>query len=241
MPSPLRRTRPLLAVPVVLALLALVLAGCGSEEKPETTGNATTSESASPKPKPKPKPSATDGGAAIGEKARRDAARGYSVVGVRRDDRLNVRKTPSTKAPIVARLAPLTQALVPVGKEKRVGDARWQQIRVGEVRGWVNKQYVAHLGRATGHTRMLRQTPIGESRVALAVNAARELGYKTTPVVVKIKHPVVVVDLLEEGDDSVRGARLRLVIEYGEAGFQVSQAASRPICVRGVSAEGLCL
>lgn len=229
MPSPLR-----FSLPAAALLLAGVLAGCGSAEPSASTPGETASTSPTTSPTTSPK-----AGASITEGARRSTTGEYSVVGVRRGTKLAVRKAAGSGAPVVGRLAPMTHKIVPVGAPKTAGDAVWQKVRAGRVTGWVDASHLAQFGKATRHPELV-QTPIGETRVALARNAARQLGLTGPLVVAKAKHPVVILDHFGEGDDSVRGQRLRVVVMFGEAGFQVQEAASRPICARGAS-KGLCL
>lgn len=212
MRSPLR-----LLVP---ALVLLVLSGCGSAPSAEQSGKQPTK----------------DAKASISEGARRLAEPTLSVVGVARRDRLNVRATPAAGAMVVARLRPLTHGLAPTGKEK----AGWVQVRVSGRTGWVKAQYVGYLGQATDYAAKVPALDIAATRREVAAKAAAALGLGKNPVFVRVDHPIVVVDLLGAEDDSVAGARLRIVLEYGEAGFQVKEAASRPICARGVTPAGVC-
>lgn len=236
MPSPLRFSLP------AALLTSVLLAGCGAAEPsagPATDGTPPATPSATP---PEPTPTKTTSPRADGstsERASPSAAGGYSVVGVRRGTRLEVRKAAGSGSPVVGRLAPMAHNLVPVGAPKSAGDTLWQKVRAGRVTGWVDSSHLAQFGKATVHPE-LAQTPIGETRVALARNAARQLGLTGPLVVAKARHPVVILDHFGEGDDSVRGQRLRVVVMFGEAGFQVKEAASRPICARGAS-KGLCL
>lgn len=218
MPSPLR-----FSLPAVTVLVAGLLAGCGSAETPSGSSAPTQ-----------------DAGASISEPARR-AAGSASTVGVARGDRLNVRKSASPGAPVLARLAPVSHQVVVTGKEKTVGDELWREVRVKSVRGWVNARYLGYLGKASSHADLIGSLDIGATRVEVARKAANALGLARPRVVVKAAHPVVILDVLGEEDDAVRGSRLRVKVGYGEAGFQVRELHTRPICARGLSAEGLCL
>lgn len=230
---PRTNTGPLRSVfPALLATSVLFLGGCGS-------AGPVAKESPSQAPTSTESPKEAKASISQGVQARRRATgpAQLSVVRVQRGDRLNVRSAPVADAKVVKRLRPQTYGLVPTGEEK----AGWLQVRIAGATGWVKREYVGYIGAATSHATRVPALDIAATRRELAAKAATALGLGSSPVFVRVKHPVVVVDLLGEGDDSVAGTRLRIVLEFGEAGFQVKEAASRPICSRGLTPEGLCL
>lgn len=212
-PGPLRST-----LTAVAAVPVLFLGACGS---------------ASPGHQAPTK----DAGASISQGAKAAPGATLSVVGVGRGDQLNVRAHPSAGAPVVARLAPIHTGLVPTGRTR----SGWAQVREGQVTGWVKAGYVGYLGKPTDHRAQVAGLDIAPTRRELAVKAARALGLGDKVTVVRIAPKVAVVDVTGAGDDSVAGTRLRIVITMGEAGFQVAEAVSRPICSRGVTRSGDCI
>lgn len=213
---------------LVPALLGSLLAACGAD------GSAEERETLSRKAP-----------TSIGSAARDRPSDGWSVVGVARGDRLNVRRTPGVEGAVVARLAPMASGLRATGRSQRVGAERWMQVRVDGARGWANARYLARLGTATSATRDFRTVSASPTRLALARAVARRWAASAEgparPVVVRVDDRAIILDVFGAGDDSVSGARLRVVSEMGEAGFLVGRVSAAPMCVRGVTPEGLCV
>lgn len=165
----------------------------------------------------------------------------FSVVGVAHDDKLNVRRTPSARAKVIGRLAPLARRVEVTGKTR----GSWRQVRIGDRVGWVHGRYLAPIGRPVGMTERAREVGIAPTRVSLArkVVASQAPGTEGRlfgPVLVSQRGNRMVVDLLGYQDDALVGERFRLVIRPGEAGFMIRSAAALPICARGVDRNGLC-
>jgi len=67
----------------------------------------------------------------------------YRVVGVANNDLLNVRKGPSTDAPLVAVLVPGTTGIEVIHYQEIPGQSPWALIRHGANEGWVNSRYLS--------------------------------------------------------------------------------------------------
>ncbi len=66
----------------------------------------------------------------------------FSVTNVASDDHLNVRAEPSHTAPIVGSLKFNAVSIAATGETRKVGNATWVEIFIGETIGWVNSAYL---------------------------------------------------------------------------------------------------
>ncbi|MFW2380970.1 MAG: SH3 domain-containing protein [Acidimicrobiales bacterium] len=155
-------------VVIVLALLASVFAGCGSEgnqsattstaattilpdDSSTTTSDTTTGDTTSTTTGTTvPETTGTTGqpttslpGTEVEMFARPGDVLG--VVGVAHDDVLNIRSGPGVGFEIMATLNPTDEA-VATGRARQVPGAFWYQVEVDEGIGWANMRFLAYLG-----------------------------------------------------------------------------------------------
>jgi hypothetical protein len=67
----------------------------------------------------------------------------YRVIGVSRDDYLNVREGAGSNYPVIATLEPDTGGIVLGTKRVANGETTWQEISIRGHSGWVNADYIA--------------------------------------------------------------------------------------------------
>lgn len=254
---------------------ALVLAGCGGDGDASTTtttttaasavtttttttttpatttssapdGSTTTATTEPPGSDPAPAPEDLPGepfdlfpyeGAALG------------VVGVDRDDVLNVRVGPGTNFTIGSELEPTATGFVATGRNRRVDDQIWAEIDVDGTTGWVNARYVLQPGSVTDITAELDPGLGGETMLDLG-RAVADTQASTEPAsrIVVVDGPEVgdlgevTVDVIGLGDDSLGGVRLHVFgapAAGGEA-FVLRTVEQTLLCSRGVTGDGLC-
>lgn len=87
----------------------------------------------------------------------------YAVIGVTRDDVLNIRAEPNASAPIVGTLSPVAQDIT-ISAETRSLTSTWVEVRQGDVVGWVNAAYLA---RQIGSTNLAIADTALEALIAL--------------------------------------------------------------------------
>jgi Bacterial SH3 domain len=73
----------------------------------------------------------------------------YRVIGVSRDDYLNVREGARSNYPVIATLEPGTGGIVLGTKRVANGETTWQEISIRGHSGWVNADYIALETQAT--------------------------------------------------------------------------------------------
>jgi uncharacterized protein YgiM (DUF1202 family) len=73
----------------------------------------------------------------------------YRVIGVSRDDYLNVREGAGSNYPVIATLEPGTGGIVLGTKRVANGETTWQEISIRGHSGWVNADYIALETQAT--------------------------------------------------------------------------------------------
>ncbi|MDP3969671.1 MAG: SH3 domain-containing protein [Nocardioides sp.] len=252
------RSRRLVPV-VVLACLALV--GCSTDEpdarsgdEPSVSPSATPSEPApeeSPTASEDPEATPEETGSAPEEPAQaRPAALGdLAVVGVDRDDVLNVRSGPGAGNPVVARLAPTATGFTATGRTRdHNGGARWTEVETGGTTGWVNARYLALIGETEDVTSMfpdpVRARTMGRLGVAMLDRLYPD---PPRPSLVVVQGPErgdlteLVVDVIGIGDDSAIGWRWRLFAQSDGDRFVLRTVEETMLCSRDVTDEGLCL
>ncbi len=210
----------------LIALLAglFLLTACSSEDPGPATSRTTDSVA--------PSPSAKSTGVTPG---------GLAVVGVRFDDKLNVRRTPSATAAVLGRLAPLTSGVQATGQRS----GAWVQVRVPAGKGWVHGRYLGTLAEPVDVTSEARGVGIAPTRKALLRQVATQQaesgdGTLVGPVLVARKGNTLTGDVLGYADDAIAGERFKIVVVPGEAGFEVTSATATAICARGVDSAGMC-
>lgn len=243
---------------VVLACLALV--GCGTDEPAARSGDDSSADSSASPSEPAPEDTPSETGDAEDTPAGSGAAGGAGqtsppalgdlvVVGVERDDVLNVRSSPGADNAVVAELAPTAAGFTATGRTRDLsGGARWTQIETRRATGWVNARYVALIGQTEDVTSMFpdpvrARTP---GRLATAM-VDRLYPDPPRPSVVVVDGPrrgdltELVVDVVGIGDDSATGWRWRLFADTVGAGVRLRSVEETVLCSRDVTDEGLCL
>lgn len=235
---------------MVIAMLALALAGCadpapvGSPD-PETPSPTPTPTVTEPVEEPEELP-----GEAIDWGPQDGAV--LAVVGVAADDVLNLRDGPGVGFDVVAELAPLEDDVVATGRARQIeGSAVWVEAAAGGATGWANYAYLAYLGQVDDITSRLG-TPAGGSELVDVADAvvrqwsgeAEEGEARRTVTVVDGPHygdlGEITVDVLGMGDDSVLGTRLHIFASPDGGRFTARTVEATVLCARGVT-EGLCL
>lgn len=231
-------------------------AGADDEESEEDTDDDNGGSSANGQPDVPGEP--LDFGPAKGTK--------LIVVGVMYDDTLNFRVDPSPKATIVSTAAPLASAdIVAAGEAWSAPGGVWWKVSIGGNDAWANQKFLGMEGNVINELDAveadLGTLEFGDLReAALTVANSRASDSDPTSRVQFAEEPLafdtatgsVVVDVLDLGDDSVKGERLRIWVEniYDESsgdegaqdliGVEVISVEATSICGRGVSDEGLC-
>ena len=176
-----------------------------------------------------------------------------SVVGVDRDDVLNVREAPGTDRDVIATLTPTADDVVTTGAARSLPRSIWYEIEVGDGTGWVSSSFLALPGVVDDVTSQvvadLGEIPVAETLVDLGeVVAATRASEDVEPRIVVSVGPTVgdlgeiTMDVLGLADDAVAGERLHVFAEEDESGesFSLRSVEATTLCFRGVSDEGLC-
>lgn len=242
----------------VLAVACLVLVGCSGEDPeeragddPSATPSATPSEpaaeetpTASDEPEPTPGETGTTAAGPGGAPSVGDLA----VVGVERDDVLNVRRAPGAGSAKVAELAPTAAGFTATGQSRDLSGGRWTEIETEGATGWVNARYLALVGQTEDVTAMFAEPVRARSMARLGVLMVDRLyPDPPRPSVVVVDGPrrgdltEMVVDVVGIGDDSATGWRWRLFAEVDGDGFRLRTVEETTLCSRDVTDEGLCL
>ena len=187
-----------------------------------------------------------------------------AIVGVAFDDSLNFRAEPSPDADVLASFGPLSEDLdtSALGEAWAAPSGVWWKVNVAGTEAWANQAFLGSLGSSiNGYDQLSAELDVFEyetiEAAALAVAALRSSEDPESRVVLA-SEPLafetggfVVVDVLDLGDDSVKGERIRVDVqtvfdeESGEEGaqdvdyFRIVDIELTPICGRGVS-DGLC-
>ncbi len=184
----------------------------------------------------------------------------FTVVGVRWDDDLNFRSGPGTSNDVLANVVSLTNehTIVGLGQAWQLENSIWWKVSVDGTEAWASQRYLAAPGlqdsvfdEVAAQLGILKFETLQD--MADAVAATRETG-GPEPRVVVVGEPlvfetggIITIDVLDYGDDALKGERLRLeaAAALGEGDdpvveFFVLEGVERTIlCQRGVSG-GLC-
>lgn len=254
-------------MPRVLAALTvtcLVLAGCGTDDEGDAAPSTTT-EGTLPAESTSSSTTTTTEAAATDPAADPDDLPGevlemfpyedanLAVVGVDRDDVLNLRVGPGVDYAVAAELSPIATGLIASGHNRMIGGAIWVEVTVDGETGWVNNSFVLQFGIVddiTSELSELGELPGGETMVDIAetVGALRASDDVDSRIVV-IEDPVVgdlgeiMIDVIGLADDAVGGERLHILATplAGGEGFVVKSVESITLCSRGVTDDFLCL
>lgn len=260
--------------------MLVAIAGCSSGE-PEPTATATSvapttptptvtpTPTDQPTPTPTVAPTSTPGPAGTSgmSEAGTDASAGdlpgevvdfgpmagtvLAVIGVRHDDRLNLRAGPGTDQQVLARLAPTFDDVVAQGNA-RILDGFWYEVEADGTVGWASATFLAQLGRVDDITATvvagLGMTPSARSmeelgRIVAESQASVEPASRIRMVVAADESGdlgEVTYDVVGLGDDSVRGLRLHVFGSPTTDGFGLMSVESTLLCDRGVGDDGLC-
>lgn len=190
---------------------------------------------------------------------------GLAIVGVAYDDELNFRDGPSVGADIVTSLAPLSDDLdmSALGEAWAAPSGVWWKVAVVGEEVWANQAYLGSLGSTfdgfdavASELGVLKFEDVESAALAVAATRASDepesrFVFAGEPLAFDVGG-FAIVDVLDLGDDSVKGERLRIDVdivfdaESGEPGAQdvafvvLTGVDITPICGRGTS-EGLCV
>ncbi len=184
-----------------------------------------------------------------------------NIVNVRYDDVLNFRAGPGTDAEIVLSIAPLAEGntIVAAGEAWAFERSVWWKVTVAGEEVWANQSFLGMLGDSvsvfddvSAELASLEAATLEE--LALAVADTRWLE-EPAPTIEIAGEPTAadaiggftIVDLVGFLDDSVKGERLEVVVDFvlSEDESEPStvvlvDVVATPICARGVD-QGLCL
>ncbi len=177
-----------------------------------------------------------------------------SVVNVAHDDVLNVRRSASPNANIVATLAHDAAQLEPTGAVCFVGQRPWLELRSGTMVGWVNGKYVhwatPSQDATTEYATLLGQSDFGSPQAL--VEAFKAALYQRDAIP-ELNHQISTLALTQTGDtaqaevtsccfadDSLQAVQLSLSLVRKGRQWQLHRVNQRTLCVRGVSGD-LCL
>lgn len=192
------------------------------------------------------------------------AGSGLAIVGVAFDDTLNFRAAPSPDAEMLESIAPLSDDLdmSALGEAWAAPSGVWWKVNVAGTEAWANQAFLGGLGATENRfdevaselgvlmfedvesaALAVAETRASEDPLSRIVFAGEPLAFETGGF--------AVVDVLDLGDDSVKGERIRIDVEIvfdeasGEEGAQdvafvvLTDVQITPICGRGTSG-GLC-
>ncbi len=186
------------------------------------------------------------------------------VVGVEHDDVLNFRVDPDPQSTIVATAGPLVpSSIVAQGKSWAAPSGVWWLVTIEGESAWANQRYLAGAGNTFDITAQAL-ADLGSARFETLEDAGETVAAQRVTdsgPEPRFAHPIepilhetggtLVVDVLDLGDDSVKGERLLITVvpifdDSGDEGaqdvigVQVISVEVTPLCARGVSG-GLCL
>jgi hypothetical protein len=176
-----------------------------------------------------------------------------AVVGVDRNDVLNLRAAPGTDQEVLVRLAPLTDDLLATGHTRMLPRSFWIELDADGTVGWASLSFLGYLGGTDDATAELTalagETPVAETLVDLATDVAALVASDEPRSRIRVSGAPAVgdlgevtVDVVGIGDDSVLGYRLRLFAtphESGEA-WVLKSVERTVLCARGTDGE-LCV
>lgn len=192
------------------------------------------------------------------------AGAGLAIVGVAYDDVLNFRSDPAPGAEILASYGPLSDDLdtFAMGEAWAAPSGVWWKVNVVGTESWANQAFLGGLGSSfNAFDEVAAELGILTfDSVETAALAVAEIRSSVEPQsrIVFSGEPLAfdavgfaIVDVMDLGDDSVKGERIRVDVEVvfdeqsGDEGAQdvafvvLTNVEITPICGRGVSG-GLC-
>lgn len=187
-----------------------------------------------------------------------------TVVGVDFDDVLNFRAEPDPSSEILAIAVPTADVeILALGEAWAAPTGVWWKVSIDGQEAWANQRFLGGSGApadifavvAAELVTLEYESLEDASRAVAATRAstdpASRIVFATEPLAFDAIGGFVTIDVLDIGDDSVKGERLRIEVEFvfdedGDEGAQdllgviVTAVEATPICGRGVSA-GLCV
>ena len=174
------------------------------------------------------------------------------IVGVSRDERVQIRALPGENQPVAAEIGPGERIESLEQMFTTENGTQWIQVQAASVQGWV-PPILAFRGASEDITAQVLASLTATS-FASADEASEAIGAAVTATeagptrVVQVAletvagtdSTTITTDLLGGPEDSVVGTRLTIAVDSGNGWAPVSVFRS-PLCWRGVSAEGLCL
>ena len=175
-----------------------------------------------------------------------------------RDPAVHVRGANSDE--IIATLD-LTEGVVATGNTRKLPTTVWYEFQFGDMVGWASSAYLAPLGLTDDATAAivatLGETPVADTLLELGLRVANVMASDEPPSSVVVSGAPTVfealgemtVDVVNIGDDSVLGFRLRIFAHPAEdwtqddpGPFTLKSVESTLMChnYRGVSEEGVC-
>jgi hypothetical protein len=243
--------------PIAVVVLALVAAACGGGDAGETTttttGASTTTTAATTTTTTQPATTTTssipgdplDFGPSAGDP--------LGVLAISHDSVLNLRGGPGTDFEVVEELGP-TAEMVALGNTRQLPESIWYQVDTGSTTGWVSASYVAIPGVVDDLTAVveaeLGSLPTAETMLDLGGIVADVFASEEPASRVRMSVAPTVGDLGEVtfdvfglGDDAQAGYRLRVFAEPsdGGEGFVLTSVEGQVFCLRGATADGLCV
>ena len=138
---------------------------------------------------------------------------------------------------------------------RKLATSIWYEVQTKGVTGWVGSYYVAYAGAVDDLTSQIVQKlggsiPSAETMLELGLIVAKSMATEEprSRMVVSVAPTVgdlgeVTYDVVDVGDDSVRGYRLHV---FGQPigssdGFSLKSVEATILCGRGVGPDGTCL
>ena len=165
-----------------------------------------------------------------------------SVLGVRHDDILNVRRIPGLNGEILDTLAPTSDDSVATGRSRQLPNSVWWEVTTATgVIGWVSSSYTAVMGVTNDHTfAILGEVGAVEGTIAdvgQAVADSQSQGEATRRIEMVVAPTAgdlgeVTFDVVGLGDDAVAGLRLHVfaVDESGDGTYTIKTVEVTAMC-----------
>jgi len=200
---------------------------------------------------PTPEPAPTVAGRSI-EAVEPEFNAEIVFIGVPVDETIDIRALPGVNQPPAGQVPPGTRVEKMTEEFETEDGLLWWQVRAGDVQGWIQPN-VAYMGPDEDITELV--APRIDSSViyaeaeeaALVVAEAVALDQGPSDIMIVGRRDIegqnsttITVDILQPGDDSVIGSRLRIASSI-TSGHQPIKVLKSTLCARGVDGSGLCL
>ena len=257
------RTSRLGAVALAALLPVAACGGDGDDEPSPATSTAPTTSTSSSSTTPDAPASTVPATTAVSTSAPTDPplpgepielfarpGQVWSVVGVDRDDVLNVRRAPGVDQDIVATLAPTANDVVTTGAARSLPRSIWYEIEVGDGTGWVNISFLALPGVVDDVTSQVvadlggipaAETLVDLGRLVASTRASEDVESRIVVVVGPTVGDLgeITMDVIGLADDAAVGERLHVFADEDDSGesFSLSSVEATILCGRGVTDE----